>query len=61
VTEQYYRLTIRATLEDVQKAIDLDALRKRFGPYFKDDAQNGEPYLDLEGLIKVSYEEIQPR
>jgi cyclase len=61
VTEQYYRLTIRATLEDVQKAIDLEALRTRFGPYFKDDAQNGEPYLDLEGLIKVSYEEIQPR
>jgi cyclase len=61
VREQYYRLTNRATLQDVQKAIDMDALKKRFGVYFKDDAQHGEPYLDLEGLIKVSYEEIQPR
>jgi glyoxylase-like metal-dependent hydrolase (beta-lactamase superfamily II) len=61
VREQYYRLTNRATLEDVKKAIDMDALKKRFGGNFKDDAQNGEPYLDLEGLIKVAYEEIQPR
>ncbi len=61
VQEQYYRLTNRATLDDVKKAIDMDALKKRFGGYFKDDAQNGEPYLDLDGLIKVTYEEIQPR
>lgn len=61
VREQYYRLTNRATLEDVKKAIDIDALEKRFGGNFKDDAQKGKPYLDLEGLIKVSYEEIQPR
>jgi len=61
VQEQYYRLTNRAKLDDVKKAIDLDALKKRFGGYFKDDAQNGEPYLDLDGLIKVTYEEIQPR
>ena len=61
VREQYYRLTNRATLQDVKKAIDVDALKKRFGGYFKDDAQNGEPYLDLDGLIKVTFEEIQPR
>jgi|SRR5580704_850365 cyclase len=61
VQEQYYRLTNRATLDDVKKAIDRDALKKRFGGYFKDDAQNGQPYLDLDGLIKVTYEEIQPR
>jgi cyclase len=61
VKEQYYRLTNIATLDDVRKAIDMDALRKRFGGYFKDDAQNGDPYLDLDGLIKVAYEEIQPR
>jgi hypothetical protein len=61
VREQYYRLTNIATLADVEKAIDKDALKKRFGGYFKDDAQNGEPYLDLDGLIKVTYEEIRPR
>ena len=61
VREQYYRLTNRATLQDVKKAIDVDALKKRFGGYFKDDAQHGEPYLDLDGLIKVTFEEIQPR
>jgi cyclase len=61
VRQQYYRLTNRATLDDVRKAIDMDALKARFGGYFKDDAQNGEPYLDLGGLIKVAYEEIQPR
>lgn len=61
VREQYYRLTNRATLDDVQKAIEVAALRNRFGPYFKDDAQDGAPYLDLEGLIRVAYEEIQPR
>ena len=61
VQEQYFRLTNIATLDDVKKAIDMDALKKRFGSYFKDDAQNGEPYLDLDGLIKVTYEEIQPR
>jgi cyclase len=61
VKAQYYRLTNRATLQDVKKAIDMDALKQRFGMYFKDDAQNGEPYLDLDGLIKVTYEEIQPR
>ena len=61
VRGQYYRLTNRATLQEVQKAIDMDALKKRFGVYFKDDAQNGEPYLDLDGLIKVTYEELQPR
>lgn len=61
VRETYYRLTISATLTDVQKAIDKDALKQRFGGYFKDDAQNGEPYLDLDGLVKVTYEEIQPR
>jgi len=61
VRQQYCRLTNRATLDDVRKAIDMDALKARFGGYFKDDAQNGEPYLDLGGLIKVAYEEIQPR
>jgi cyclase len=61
VKAQYYRLTNRATLQDVKKAIDMDALKQRFGVYFKDDAQNGEPYLDLDSLIKVTYEEIQPR
>ena len=61
VQEQYYRLTNRATLDEVKKAIDMDTLKKRFGGYFKDDAQNGEPYLDLDDLIKVTYEEIQPR
>jgi cyclase len=61
VKVQYYRLTNRATLQDVKKAMDMDALKKRFGVFFKDDAQNGEPYLDLDGLIKVTYEEIQPR
>jgi len=61
VQEQYFRLTNVATLEDVKKAIDTDALKKRFAGYFNDDAQNGEPYLDLDGLIKVAYEEIQPR
>ncbi len=61
VKVQYYRLTNRATLQDVKKAINVDLLKKRFGVYFKDDAQNGEPYLDLDGLIKVTYEEIQPR
>jgi cyclase len=61
VKAQYYRLTNRATLQDVKKAIDMKALKQRFGVYFKDDAQNGEPYLDLDGLIKVTYEEIQPR
>ena len=61
VKEQYYRLTNRATLQDVKKAIDMDALKQRFGVYFKDEAQNGEPYLDLNGLIKITYEEIQPR
>jgi cyclase len=61
VRQQYYRLTNRATLDDVRKAIDMDALKARFGGYFKDDAQNGEPYLDLGGLIKVAYEEMQPR
>lgn len=61
VREQYYRLTIRATLDDVKKAVDMDALKKRFGGNFKDEAQNGDPYLDLDGLIRVTYEEIQPR
>jgi glyoxylase-like metal-dependent hydrolase (beta-lactamase superfamily II) len=61
VKEQYYLQTNRATLDDVKKGIDMAALRNRFGPYFKDDAQNGAPYLDLDGLIKVAYEEIQPR
>ena len=61
VRDTYYRLTIIATLADVQKAVDKDALKQRFGAYFKDDAQNGEPYLDLDGLVKVAYEEIQPR
>jgi cyclase len=61
VQEQYFRLTNIATLDDVKKAIDMDALKQRFGGYFKDDAQNGDPYLDLDGLIKVAYEEIQPR
>jgi glyoxylase-like metal-dependent hydrolase (beta-lactamase superfamily II) len=61
VRDTYYRLTIIATLADVQKAIDKNALKQRFGGYFKDDAQNGEPYLDLDGLVKVTYEEIQPR
>jgi hypothetical protein len=45
----------------VKKAIDMDTLKKRLGGYFKDEAQNGEPHLDLNGLIKVTYEEIQPR
>jgi cyclase len=61
VKAAYYRLTIIATQADVQKAIDKDALKQRFGGYFKDDAQNGDPYLDLDGLVKVTYEEIQPR
>ena len=56
-----FRSTNRATLQDVKKAINMELLKKRFGVYFKDDAQNGEPYLDLDGLIKVTYEEIQPR
>jgi cyclase len=61
VQAAYYRLTIIATQADVQKAIDKDALKQRFGGYFKDDAQNGDPYLDLDGLVRVTYEEIQPR
>jgi cyclase len=61
VKAAYCRLTIIATQADVQKAIDKDALKQRFGGYFKDDAQNGDPYLDLDGLVKVTYEEIQPR
>lgn len=61
VRAEYFRLTNRSTFDDVQKAIDKLALRNRFGPYFPDDAQNGAPYLDLDGLIKVAYEEIQPR
>jgi len=61
VRSEYYRLTNAATLVDVQKAIDKKELTRRFGSYFKDDAQNGEPYLDLDSLIKVAYEEIQPR
>ena len=55
VREQYYRLTNRATLQEVQKAIDMDALRTRFGVYFKDDAQNGEPYFGLGGLDKSHF------
>ena len=58
---QYYLPTNRATLDDVKKSIDMAALRARFAPYFKDDAQNGAPYMDLDGLIKVTFEEIQPR
>jgi cyclase len=61
VTERYYLLTNRGTLDEIKKSIDVQALRNRFGPYFKDDAQNGAPYLDLDGLIKVIFEEIQPR
>jgi cyclase len=61
VQQQYYRLTNRATLDDVKKAMDIDALKKHFGGYFKDDAQNGASDLDLNGLLKVTYEEIQPR
>jgi cyclase len=61
VKDQYYRQTNIAKLDDIKKALDMDALRKHFGPFFKDDSQNGEPYLELDGLIKVTYEEIQPR
>jgi cyclase len=61
VKQRYYLLTNRATLDDVKQGMDIAALRNRFGSYFKDDAQNGAPYLDLDGLIKIIYEEIQPR
>jgi cyclase len=61
VRDEYYGLTNIATLADVQKAIDKKALQARFGDYFKDDAQNGAPYMDLDGLVKVAYEEMQPR